>query len=145
MRNNLKIENDSVVLNVNPKLYALETVYSAAYVFLDRAYILLDGDPDKEIIIRLKPREKEDLEKLGGEFFNELINYSDYKNRAEQTQKIREMLLQRAMITNDPSITIENDDEFEDILKELDDDDIIDDPEGIAIPWEDKYGTENEK
>ena len=89
MRNNLKIENDSVVLNVNPKLYALETVYSAAYVFLDRAYILLDGDPDKEIIIRLKPREKEDLEKLGGEFFNELINYSDYKNRAEQTQKIR--------------------------------------------------------
>ena len=29
--------------NINPKVYVLETVYSAAYVFLDRAYILLDG------------------------------------------------------------------------------------------------------
>ena len=71
----MEIQGDSVVLSINPKLYALETVYSAAYVFLDRAYILLDGDPEKEILVKLKPKQKEDLDKLGGEFFNELINY----------------------------------------------------------------------
>ena len=67
MENNMKIENDSVILNINAKIYALETIYSAAYVFLDRAYILLDGDPENEVIIELKPKAEENLEKLGGE------------------------------------------------------------------------------
>ncbi len=145
MENNMKIENDSVVLNINAKIYALETIYSAAYVFLDRAYVMLDGDPENMIIVRLKPKGKEELEKLGGEFLNELINYGDYKNRSEQTKSIREMLLQRALIANDPSM-IQDDAEFNDILKELDEDDNdLDDPEGIAVPWEEKYGKENEK
>lgn len=150
MKNNMKIENDSVILNINAKLYALETIYSASYVFLDRAYVLLEGDAEKEIQIilkpKLKPNENEDLEKLGGEFFNELINYSDYKARAKETKNIREMLLQRAMIANDPSIIQNYDDnEFKKILEELDDDDELDDPEGIAIPWEEKYGDKDDK
>ena len=141
----MTIENNSVILNINAKVYALETVYSAAYVFLDRAYVLLDGDPEKDIIVKLKPKGNEDLEKLGGEFFNELINYGDYKKRAEQTKSIREMLLQRALIANDPSLIEGSDNEFEEILDEFeDDDDYLDDPEGIAIPWEEKYGKEEE-
>ena len=148
MKTNMKVGDDSVILNINAKLYALETVYSAAYVFLERAYVLLDGDAEKEIQVILKPKlklkENEDLEKLGGEFFNELINYSDYKARAKETKNIREMLLQRAMITNDPSILQDYDDnEFKEILEELDDE--LDDPEGIAIPWEEKYGDKDEK
>ena len=139
MKENMNIDNNSVIIKINPNLYALETIYSASYVFLDRAYILLDGDPDKEILIKLKPKEKEDLEKLGGEFLNELINYSDYKKRAEQTKEIREVLLQRALITNDPS-AIQNNEEFEEVMNDLGDDDYLDDPEGIAIPWEEKYG-----
>lgn len=145
MERDIKIENGSIVLNVNPKLYALETVYSAAYVFLDRAYVLLDGDPEKKILVKLKPKKKEDLKKLGGEFLNELINYSDYQKRAEQTKKIRETLLQRALLTNDPSV-VQEDEEFDDIMEELEDDeDFLDDPEGIAIPWEEKYGGEAKK
>lgn len=148
MGENMRVEDDSAILSINPKLYSLETVYSAAYVFLDRAYILLDGDPKKEILVRLKPKEKEDLNKLGGEFFNELINYADYQKRAEQTKKIREVLLQRALITNDPSIIQDNitedNDELDDVT-DLEDDDYLDDPEGIAIPWEEKYGDKAKK
>lgn len=145
MRDNIEVTKDSVILSINPKLYALETVYSAAYVFLDRAYVLLDGDPKKEIIVKLKSKKKEDLEKLGLEFLNELINYSDYQKRSEQTKKIREILLQRALITNDPSI-IQADKEFNDEIEGLDDDeDFLDDPEGIAIPWEEKYGKKSKK
>lgn len=147
METDMKIENDSIILNINAKIYALETVYSAAYVFLDRAYVLLDGNPEETIIVKLQPKkEDEDLKKLGGDFLNELINYGDYKNRAEQTKSIREMILQRALIANDPSLITDRDDEFEEILSELEeDDDFTDDPDGIAIPWEDKYGKENEK
>lgn len=140
MNNNIKIEKDNVILSINSKLYTLETVYSAAYVFLDRAYILLDGDPKKEIIVRLKPKEKQNLEKLGREFLNELINYADYQKRAKQTKKIREMLLQRALITNDPFIINKEDD----VMEELDDD-YLEDPEEIAIPWEEKYGKKVKK
>lgn len=145
MEKNITVNENSVTITINPKLYALETIYSAGYVFLDRAYILLDGDPKKDILVKLKPKEKEDLKKLGLEFFNELINYADYQKRAEQTKKIREMLLERALITNDPSV-IQNNEEFEDNLDDLEDDeDYLDDPEGIAIPWEEKYGKKAKK
>ena len=117
------LEKTSTVLSINPKLYPLETIYSAAYVFLDRAYIQLDGDPEKEVLVKLKLKEYGDIEKLQGDFLNELINYADYKNRAEQTKKIREMLLQRAIITNDPCVL----DEKEDKKGEF---------ENVKIPWE---------
>jgi His-Xaa-Ser system protein HxsD len=141
MDENLKVENNSAVLSINPKLYPLEAFYSAAYVFLDKAYIILDGDPEKEVLVKIKPKEGQDPEKLGNEFLNELINYADYQKRAEQTKKIREMLLQRALITNDPSI-VEDNGEVDELLKELEDEDYPDDPEGIAVPWEEKYGNE---
>ena len=144
----ISIEDGSVILKVNPKLYPLEVIYSAAYVFLDRAYVLLDGDPKKEVIVKLMPKEKHDLKKLGGEFFNELINYADYNKRAKETKSIREMLLQRALITNDPSVLQEGDGELDKIMGELDDNedsDYLEDPEGIAIPWEEKYGKKAKK
>jgi len=148
-KSNLDIKDDCVVLSVNPKVYSLEVIYSAAYVFLDRAYVLLDGDPKKEIFVELKSKNKENLEKLGREFNNELINYADYNKRAKNTKKIREMLLQRALITNDPSLVggsdLEDDGEFEEMMKDLDKDDYIKDPEGIAIPWEEKYGSKPKK
>ena len=144
----ISIEDGSVILKVNPKLYPLDAVYSAAYVFLDRAYVLLDGDPKKEVIVKLMPKEKHDLKKLGGEFFNELINYADYNKRAKETKSIREMLLQRALITNDPSVLQEGGEELDKVMGELDDDedsDYLEDPEGIAIPWEEKYGKKAKK
>lgn len=152
-KSNLDIKGDCVVLSINPKVYPLEAVYSAAYVFLDRTYILLDGDPKREIFVELKPKEggenEKELETLGRDFNNELINYADYQKRAKETKKIREMLLQRALITNDPPIidssNLEDDEEFEGMMKDLDKDDYIEDPEGIAIPWEEKYGKKSKK
>jgi His-Xaa-Ser system protein HxsD len=152
MGENIIIENDQAILKVNPKAYDIEVVYSAAYVFLDKAYIILDGDKEKEIIVKIKSKKSEDLEILANEFFNELINYSDYKKRAENTKEIREMILQRSLITNDPSILNNMDeDEFDEETKKLleelenEDDEEFDDLEGIAIPWEEKYGKESEE
>ncbi len=145
---NIQLNGEEITLKVNSKVYPLEAVYSAAYVFLDRAYIILDGDPEKEVIVKmsLKDEAKKEftLEKLGNEFNNELLNYADYLSRAKRTQKLREMFLQRAIITNDPAVvekcTLSSED-FSD-LKSVDDltEDIFERPEkteGI-IKHEDK-------
>jgi len=136
---NVQVKSDSVVVTVNPKLYPIEAVYSASYVFLENAYLLLDGDPKKEIKVTLKMKEGkaslQELEKLGHEFANELINYSDYRERAKSTKQIREMLMQRALFTNDPQAFSQGDDfdeeEFNKLMKELEDDESseLDDPE----------------
>lgn len=138
---NLEIGDNQVVVKVNPKVYPLEAVYSAAYVFMDRAYIVLDGDPEKEILVRLKLKEEDSLEKLGEEFNNELLNYADYLQRVRETKKIRETILQRAILTNDPKATEETTFEEIDDLDEYS----LEDPEGIAVPWEKKYGKDEDK
>lgn len=143
---NMEIGKDSVLLSVNPKIYPLEAIYSAAYVFLDKVYFLLDGDPDSEVIVELKPKNKpkskEELETLGREFNNELINYSDYQKRSEKTARIRELIMQRALLTN-AQLSGGQDYESDEAINSPgseDDADFLEDPEGIAIPWEEKYG-----
>ena len=147
-KSNLKIDDNQLIISVNPKMYPLEAVYSAAYVFMDRAYIVLDGDPEKEIIVNMKLKNEGSLEELGNEFNNELLNYADYLARAKETKNIREMFLQRAIINNDPSAFTQEiqDDNLAD-LEELDnlDDQLDENSEDIAIPWEEKYGSKKEQ
>ncbi|MFH1511192.1 MAG: hypothetical protein ABIF10_05855 [Candidatus Woesearchaeota archaeon] len=121
----VRVAGDKVHIEVNPCLYTLETIYAASYVFLDRAYVLLDGDPKKSVVVSLKPKSKVDLARLGLEFMNELLNYADYERRARETRTLRETILQRALMTNDPTLC---------------DDDVLanpsDDPKSIMLPWE---------
>ena len=57
--------------------------------------------------------------------------------------------MQRALLTNDPSLikdnATEDDKEFDKLIEDLDEDDYLDDPEGIAIPWEEKYGDKTKE
>jgi His-Xaa-Ser system protein HxsD len=127
-------KENACIIKLNQKVYPLDVIYSAAYVFIDKAYIILDEDSKKNISVFLKPKKKMDLNELGGEFYNELLNYAQYKTQAEKNKAIRETIIQRALITNDPSIIEEEN------LFDKDIDEYLDDPEGIAIPWEEKYG-----
>lgn len=120
------------LISINPKIYPLDVVYSAAYVLLDKAYIVIDGDPQEEIIVEIRAKEKKDsLEEIGHELNNELINYAVYKTQSEKNKEIRQAIIQRALLTN----------KFESSESV----DYIDDPEGIAIPWEEKYGKKSKE
>jgi len=151
-RSKIKINEKEgyVLIYVNSKIYSLDVIYSTAYVFLDKAYILLDGDPKKEILIELKLKsgrkgEGKELEKLGREFGNELLNYADYKERAEKTKEIKTILLQRALLTNDSSI-LKNSNVgaiFDNSLKELEEDN--NHFEELALPWEEEYSLKKNK
>jgi len=139
MVNNVEInEKDKICLvYINPQIYSLDVIYSAAYVFIDKAYIIIDGNPKKEIKVIIKPKENYDLNQLGMEFNNELLNYAVYKKQSDKNRGIRETIMQRALITNDPSIIDKN--LFNEETENLED------IEKIAIPWEEKYGKKRKK
>jgi len=146
---NFVIKDNQLTIKVNAKIYPIEAVYSAAYVFLDRAYIVLDGDPNSEILVNMKLKQEGSLDEIGNEFNNELLTYADYLARSKATIKIRETLLQRALLVGEqPAEGMQEikSDDFDDLddLDESLDDDYLDDPEGIAVPWEEKYGKSDD-
>jgi His-Xaa-Ser system protein HxsD len=99
---NLEVHKDknNVIISVNPKVYGLDTIFSAAYIFIDKAYVIVDGDPNEEIIVQLRAKDKKtDLEKLGRDFNNELINYSFYGIQTARSMPIRAAIVQRAFFT----------------------------------------------
>lgn len=141
IKSNMEIHKDGnyVIISLNPKIYSLDVMYSAAYVFLDRAYMMISGNPEKEILVEIKPKDSSvDLELLGRDFNNEILNYSVYSSQTKKNEGIRNAIIQRALLTNDlPEVAGFHD--------EVPDESFIDDPEGIAVPWEEKFGKDKEK
>jgi His-Xaa-Ser system protein HxsD len=171
------LKDDSVTLKINPKMYNLETVYSAAYQILENNYVFFDGDPEKEILVNISFKEnskntEKNLENAGKEFMNHLLNYNFERINSNNKEMLRALLLKQSFT----SIKLENYDEEkcptcgseesnetdteseenqlteeeESVFDEDDDLDIdeedfeFDDPDGIAIPWEEKYGKDGE-
>jgi len=48
----ISFEKDSVLIPINPEIYPLDVIYTSAYVFIDRAYVIIDGNPKKEVIVK---------------------------------------------------------------------------------------------
>lgn len=154
-----EVNGVSGTLEVDARIYPLQAIYGAAYTFLDRVYIFLDGDPDGIINVRLKTKEgiaEDAFQVIRGEFQNELLNYALRVRISESNKKIREYIVGTALLGTAGDVTIypadnnfetkscgcdeNNDSEISDM-----DDFWKDDPLGIAIPWEDKYLNQEEK
>jgi His-Xaa-Ser system protein HxsD len=142
MVDNLELhkKGNYVLVSVNPKIYPLDVVHSAAYVLMDRAYIIIGGDPKEEIIVELRPKDKKtDIETLGRDFNNELLNYAVYlmqseRNRAERTAIIQRALQTTAAAGEGPAVKGGEGGKPE----------FIDDPEGIAKPWKEQVGEDRQ-
>lgn len=131
-------EKSKIVISVNPRLYPLGAIYGAAYVFLDRAYLFLDGNPKSQVIVSLKGKQKlttEQLKGLAGEFYNELLNCALRDKISQNNQKIREFIIARALFSAQgfPEEKIKKGPEKP--KKEEWQKDTL----GIALPWEEKY------
>jgi His-Xaa-Ser system protein HxsD len=139
----VNVKKNEVKWDIGTNTYPMDAVYGASYVFLDRCYVYLDKTADKRIIIVLQGKEALDkaaLESLAGEFSNELLHQVLRTRIAKRTGKVREMIIGRALFsaegaTDDYGL----DDDYDDLG---DDADYLDDPLGIAVPWEEKYGSD---
>ena len=120
---------------------SIESLDAAAYVFLDRAYVLLDRDGAR-FLVHLRGKQALDeatLRAMAGEFANELLAQALRHQVVKTNQKIIEDITTIAIagaaggaesdIGDDPMLID---------LQDPGDDGFLDDPLGIATPWEPK-------
>lgn len=70
------------LLSLNPELYPLNAVLSAAEKLIPKSYVILDGNPKEEILVEIRPKAKQDIEKLAFDFNKELVkSLSRTKNK----------------------------------------------------------------
>jgi len=137
----IKVKENKIVIIVNPIFYSLEAIYSAAYIFIDRAYLLLNESPKNQVAINIKGKEKltkKQLEDLAGEFCNELLNCALRDKISKNNQKIREQIITRALFSAEETSN-------EKINKKIEKEKWQKDTLGIALPWKEKYGKSAQK
>jgi His-Xaa-Ser system protein HxsD len=143
---NIEIDkkDNMVAVTIDPKIYPLDTILSAAYVFIDDAYIIITGDPTKEVVVKFKGKNKCNLVELGRNFNNELLNYAFYLAQTIRTMPIRTAIVQRAFFTQASKPVVTDSTEVKPEAKKVEvKKDIVykkepsykDDPYGIAKPY----------
>jgi His-Xaa-Ser system protein HxsD len=135
---------NAVELNFSKTLYPLDAVYGAAYIFIDRCYVVLD-EPDEpndncyRVTLAWKkgvPPE-DGLRMLAGEFANEILSCAWRAQIAKESRGIIEAVTVKALAGAMGPPTLDD-------LERFDfSDDAFEDPLGIAMSWEDKYGKKD--
>ena len=97
-------QEEQVVRLTLPEItYSLTTLYAAAYVFIDRAYVHLDKK-EGSFVVTLYPKKGQGLDALGKAFLSELINQGHYFAQLEKTQEVTKMIVERAFFSTDPAL-----------------------------------------
>jgi len=135
-------QTSTLTLSLDSDLYPREVLYAAAYVFLDRAYILLDRNGERFVVhFRGKqPLEEPTMRAMAGEFENELLAQALRLRVVKANQRIIESVTTLA-IAGAAGGMHEGDTEMDplDGFNEHEDSmDFLDDPLEIAKPWEPK-------
>jgi His-Xaa-Ser system protein HxsD len=120
---------------IDEDLYPRDAIYGAAYIFIDRCYVLLDRPSDRKVAVRLRTKAaatEAELEALAGELANELLNQVLRLRVGESTARIREYYMARAFFASEGKSTIDQ------LLAELDAEEMAEAPLEVAVPWETK-------
>lgn len=131
----------TLTLSLDTGLYPRDVLYAAAYVFLDRAYVLLDRDGSR-FLVHLRGKQALDeptLRAMAGEFENELLAQALRQRLVRANQRILEDITSLA-ITGAAGGSMQEETAMVD-LQDSADDGFLDDPQGIATPWEAKKGA----
>lgn len=129
-------EAEQVSFTVAESLFAMDAIYGAAYLFVDRCWVFLTRPDESSIGVHLKPKPdgESDLDALAGEFANELLNQSLRVRIGESTASLREYYMARAFFTTPVQSSIDA------LLAELDAEELEDDDLEISVPWEEGNG-----
>lgn len=91
---------DHAALIINPKIFPMDIIFSASYILLDKAYIILDGDPATQVIVKIRAKSSKNHRAMAEAFYDQLYNYQVYKQQADASKEIRKSIIQRALLTN---------------------------------------------
>jgi len=135
-------KGNRIEVAVDEKVFPRQVSVAAAYRFLDRCYIRLERGPKGRLKVTLKGKAKTNragLSALADEFENELLHQLMREQVAAQTAGLREVLVGRALLSAEPAEPAAEDDDQAGDEADLD---YLDDPLGIAVPWEEKYSDD---
>lgn len=159
--------NGSIRFVLNARVYPVDLVYHAAFVYIDKYYVYIDRDPEGRLWVTLTGKEKleePELTAAMGDFANELLAQAVRKLVNKQNNKVREMIVAKALWgtgavdidkglayaerQEDQALRARLDDEARREQEELDrllaeiEQDFAADPAGIGVPWDEKHGKQ---
>jgi His-Xaa-Ser system protein HxsD len=136
--------NDSRIarLRVDLDLHSREAIFGAAYTFIDRCYVWLDKDADGRIVIELTPRAgaNDSVEALSGDFANELLAQTTRAMVLGANRDLVQAIVSRALVGAGARTAQAAAPALPDLEAFELEDEPFDDPLGIAMSWEQKYG-----
>ena len=145
----LDTRRNRIEVAVDEKVFPRPVSIAAAYRFLDRCYVRLESAARGRLKVFLMGKQKispAELGDLAHEFENELLHQLMRHQVSEQTTGLREVLVGRALLSADPEPPGPDANEDarapEASSEDAADLDYLDDPLGIAVPWEEKYGDD---
>lgn len=133
----------AVTFTVDESIYPLDAIYGATFTFLDRCFVFLGRGEPGQVSITLSakklPAEDEQLRGWVGELASELLACAWRGRILEQNRATIEAVTMQAVggAMGPPSL-----DELEDFDFS---EEPFDDPLGIAMSWEEKYGKKEKK
>lgn len=128
---------EGVVLSFDESIYPKDAVFGAAYTLLDRCFVHIDREGTKlQVRLRPKPGVAVSAELIAGEFEAEALAQTWRRDIVRENQALIESVTTRALAgaAGPPGL----DDLLDEDLGDLGD--AFDDPLGIAVSWEEKYG-----
>lgn len=108
-----EVGSNSVTFDIKNEIYPLNVIMKTAYNFTNKFYIFLDYVSEGCIQVQIKPKallSNSELEKVVGEFFNELLNQNIRYDIENRTSNLRQLILGRALYTE----CIETDENYSD-------------------------------
>ena len=135
-----------IKFSLNCQIFPLEAVYATCYNFIDRVYIYLDKKGDN-ILVSLKPKEESKINSriFEGEFRNELLHNTLRMKISQNNAKIREYIIGQAVCSSLALPTGALPTEKAQESEQVESYSYVEDPLGIAIPWEEKMKMQQEK
>ncbi len=145
----VELASGSARIELDEALYPLDAIYGAAYVFIDRCFVLLDRPRAGIVRANLSPKkraeseqaQRQQLHTLVGEFANELLSCAWRAQITRENKALIEQVTVQAIAgaMGPPSL--------EDLAKFDFTAEPLEDPLGIAMSWEEKHKkkTESEK
>jgi hypothetical protein len=114
-------QNGWIKVPLKSKVYSLPAIYSAGYVFMDKAYTYLEPEGKDGVAVWLTPKKKgADLDVLAKDFIQELMSYSNYFSRLTANADGMKLLMQRALFAAPPAAAKEAEEkEIQDLIREL--------------------------
>jgi His-Xaa-Ser system protein HxsD len=126
----------SVGLRVDAGAYPVAAIYGAAYLFLDRCWVVLDRPDAAHVRVTLRSRRPEgelDGSALAAEFAEELVSSTWRAAIAKETRSLIDSAVARAHAGGDAPPSLDELASYE-FAK-----DAMEDPLGLAASWEEKH------